>query len=877
MTVILLLKAHVRGYTRKDGTLGGPLVKAIEAGERWITVHPNGPDEKGQPILIQPQPDGSAKVVGGAGGSLNHLRLTGVKKQGDYANTIRERAKTRREAAKTRVEQDKKLGIHQAKAEAHRKVQAKTQEAHRAYVDGVAKVMGWDAADTKFDTAAHAEDAPAAATKAYRSHLAEMVKRADAAVKLNREQILADASVRAEADLGEVPLESVSPEQLSVQDLDPVRTEALGLGFSTDYGKRAAAAGADKPAIEAEAAEIKGGDRKVTGGAIAKNLELVRDPVRDEKLAPKLVEAKQALDLLKLEKKRKLQEKSARAARKDIDASVTEPKAYVLEVDDAKVDEKVAEDVVNDLRTISTRAFLAEVSKTSDDPAKALGRHIGVGAYNSVNALALAAGGAALVDRSVVDVLGIGGAAEVLARRLATDLSPDDFKNVADGAEEFHLSNYMEASHEAIARARELRDQAAEIELGSAENGHDLAFMQEINRRRGAAIRESQKVLGTALGEMEANAALVYALRRGKSDKPFQVAMGNMPVESAIAQLRALGLQRGDYGLETVAGNRVLTIQPQGMDRLAAPVNKSDLEQVRRNLDIMGGSLDEENWLPAGFSDRPDLDLSVKPGVAAQLAEPFKPGENLESAVSDYIGGRAADGDSPADIVADLQSADFIQKVGFERAGEYRAVLDKLAPLVGDDGKMHQAEALRSSFEAIADKFVSDKYGAERSPLHRQTFTADEHSFDALHRALAAEPTGTAAYKQIGELTPQDQGALRDYFAKHVAKESPGAAGLRAEHERLKANEPERQIEDMFGDTVTNPDWSDWRAKRDDTAGKLNAAGLTWPKYVESMGSPEAAYKATQDVVRSGVSKQFAETYNTLNPAAQGRAGHGKQ
>ena len=37
------------------------------AGERWITVHPNGPGEKGTPILIKIQPFSSAKVLGGLG------------------------------------------------------------------------------------------------------------------------------------------------------------------------------------------------------------------------------------------------------------------------------------------------------------------------------------------------------------------------------------------------------------------------------------------------------------------------------------------------------------------------------------------------------------------------------------------------------------------------------------------------------------------------------------------------------------------------------------------------------------------------------------------------------------------------------------------
>ena len=45
---------------------------SIPPGAHWITVHPNGDAGPGQPVLIQPQPDGSAKVIGGAGGKLNH-------------------------------------------------------------------------------------------------------------------------------------------------------------------------------------------------------------------------------------------------------------------------------------------------------------------------------------------------------------------------------------------------------------------------------------------------------------------------------------------------------------------------------------------------------------------------------------------------------------------------------------------------------------------------------------------------------------------------------------------------------------------------------------------------------------------------------------
>ncbi len=60
------------------------LFKALPPGARWITVHPNGKDQKGQPVLIQPASDGAFHVIGGTGSKLNYLRLTGVKDESAY-------------------------------------------------------------------------------------------------------------------------------------------------------------------------------------------------------------------------------------------------------------------------------------------------------------------------------------------------------------------------------------------------------------------------------------------------------------------------------------------------------------------------------------------------------------------------------------------------------------------------------------------------------------------------------------------------------------------------------------------------------------------------------------------------------------------------
>ena len=838
------------------------LAKALQAGERWVTVHPNGPGSKGQPILIQEQADGSAKVIGGAGGALTHLRLTGVKSGGDLKGHLAERAKTRREARKAQRERDKKLGIAQAKSDAHAQVTERTRQAHRDFVAGVAEAMGWSPEETTFTPPEGAPDEAVAAAR--QAHEQELVHRARKAVELNRQALLTGADEHAQAERGDLPLTTPDDAELSVADIDPVKAPT-GLGFAPGYGVRAEARGADvKAEAQAFKAEPRGEGR---GRKLEAAAALLSTPDTLEALKPKVVEAKAAMDLLRLDKKRRLAEQAGRDARRKIDEAIEAPKAVVADIDEARVDEAVAAEMEADLRTVGARAFLQAVNDAAPEPVKALRRDVGVGAYTAINALALSAGGDALVDRSVVDVLGVAGAAEVLARRLHADLPADEVRQLAEDVEAFHKEGYGPKTAAAVKRAQELQALAAKIELGAGDTGEDLGALQEANRRRSEAVNEARKVLGQALGETEANAALIYALKRGRSDKPLQVPLGSASVEDAVRQARAIGLERGDYGLETAGGVRVLTVSPQGLDRLAAPINRADLEQVRRNLDIIGGAQDEDGWLPEGFARRPDLGLDLKPGVAPTLARPFAPGGDLADAVRAYAGGRTADGDAPADIVADLQSADFLQRVGPERAAEYRAVLDELAPLADKAGKLRDPEALRPAFEGFADGSSKAAFGGTRTPLHRQTIPVDDTSAEALGRAFADEPTGPVAYKPVGDLTPQDQGALRAWFAANVAKASPEAQAARREHERLAGEEPERETEDMFGGASTNPDWTAWKARRDELAGQAAAGSTSWPQYIEAMGGPAAAYGAVQDLVRSRVAKSFAETRNRLDPA----------
>ena len=847
------------------GVSSNALAKALGPGERWVTIHPHGPAEKGQPLLIQEQPDGSAKVVGGAGGSLNHLRLTKTKDPANYAAEARSRAGEHREKKKLQAEADKKAGLAGNKKAARDAIKEQLGQHQQKFVQAVAEAAGWSDDELRFPEEKYQDASPAEQTRAARQHAADLLKRAKRLVQTQREVLVRDAEARAEGGIGEVPLTGASPDELTVQDLDPVAPATKGLGFSTDYKARAEAVGATADAVRAEADSYRPeAARKPMGERIRDELAVVRDP------APaidkgRVLDARKAVDLIKADKLLRAATTDAKSKRREIDGATApvEPKAFVIETHEDVSDQDAMKEIENDVRTARTRGFLEKIAEAGGSDA--LGRHIAVGAYNSVNALSLAAGGAALLDRSTVDVLGVAGAAQVLARRLATDLTPEELGQVHEAMQSFHVDHYMTASDEALREARTWHEAAAEIELpDEARTGADFAVAQEMNAKRRDFTAAAQRVLGTAYGEMEANAALVVALGKGKSDK-LQVSLGRASIEDAIVQARAIGLDRGHYTVEQAGASTLLTVTGEGMDRLARPIAREDLERTRAALDIIEGRKDEDGWLPKGVANRPELAMNVPPGVAPRFARPFPRGAgDHDGAIRDFIGARTADGDSPADIMAALLSEDTLQRAGDR--GKFMDALDAIAPLYDADGKMVRAEAHQAAFEKMADDYVAG-LGGDRAPIHRQQFAIDHVAVEALHQALAKTPEGAAAFKPIADLTPQDQAALRGVFARDHGQVDPGAAAAAEKLAQLDKAEPEREVDDMFGRAI-NPAWRDWQTARNEVAEKVNAATMTWGKYLDVMGGPANAYEAMQDVVRGKVLGDFADMHNRLRPEA---------
>lgn len=112
----------------------------LKAGQRWITVHPNGPGESGVPVLIQQNPDGTHRIIGGAGGKLTHLILKNV---GPPLTPEEKRAKAKEKREKER-EKEAVASPEEKKRAVDTKAAAREarQEAQRAFVEHVRTSLG---------------------------------------------------------------------------------------------------------------------------------------------------------------------------------------------------------------------------------------------------------------------------------------------------------------------------------------------------------------------------------------------------------------------------------------------------------------------------------------------------------------------------------------------------------------------------------------------------------------------------------------------------------------------------------------------------------------------------------------------------------------
>jgi len=181
-------------------------LKGGDGEERWITVHPYGPDSKGQPVLLHVNPNnpGVGRVIGGAGGKLNY-KVFHIKTKEEYARAAKERRESKKANRGSGVTGDSKakkaVSDHRQASREH--TLGKLAETMRS-----AGMSGWDESDLSPKPESLSGMGEKEESAARRKHTNMMLRRAKSAIKSARKYLVENRSELKKVNSGssDVPL-----------------------------------------------------------------------------------------------------------------------------------------------------------------------------------------------------------------------------------------------------------------------------------------------------------------------------------------------------------------------------------------------------------------------------------------------------------------------------------------------------------------------------------------------------------------------------------------------------------------------------------------------------------------------------------------------
>ncbi len=580
--------------------------------------------------------------------------------------------------------------------------------------------------------------------------------------------------------------------------------------------------------------------------------------------------------------------------------------------------------LVREVHERATRAFLDAVESPElllgrggqfteqyDQPDlhRALERHLSAGAYNALNTAALASVKTPLLRREVVDVLGAAGAAQLVAHVLRQHEDARSLRQMASDLGDYHVAEHVAQAEARIAEMTTALD-AADAAMQHLSSPADLAVAIAANDARQAHLEAARQTMGQALGEYEATAALAYAL----SEKPpseIHTTLGPVDSETAIRQMRALGLGREDYEITSDGTNHFATVRRSAFDKLVAPVDADHLQLTNDVLAIKRGEQDQDGWQPKGTIVRTATTLNAAQGFEPEsLTARLKPFSAVGDAgdvrgdVEEHIARRAASGDHLDDIAADLaakvldvpaqhrqafgEAVNAILPARVPTAENGKPVMIPVlekdgTPKIGPDGKPVETQAhhaVKASahadrVNALVEAYFRRTGAPSHAPLNAQAIDLDHpDTHEAVFRALAHDPRAMVAFAPLGGLGSQARRTLRQYFASEIASKVPKAgeaakAALEARLVELGPEPPRTEKGGLFGGETTSAAWLDWSHRRNAIAEQHHFAGAEavtpdWPSYVTMLGGTAQAYAALQDQLKGRFLRDFHRHYTTL-------------
>ncbi len=670
-------------------------------GSRWITIHPSGnKEDKGVPVLIQDHGDGTAHVIGGASGRLNMMKLNNIKSPEEYKRQVQtkkeEIAQKKEEEERKRQEYLQSLSKQERKevkqAEKQRKQAARAaevqrkrdiEEAEKEYSDLIQEALDWDADEGVI------EDAYEESKKGLEVELEQAVDRDDkqAQVIIKRELRYLDKAkkravkrqkknliAQAKAITKDFQKNLVEDNQLrevveatleeSSEANDTIRKKlGAGLGFQKKY--RETAEKNELTATELKAEKDKEFQKRLGeitiehGPEVASFIEkgvqanraineITGTIYEKETFEKRITDLDVKTELLKkhLEFKRKmdaLQKNKKNIKEIQVGLEVNPVEEVIddfsslqygngVKVETKPLSELLAEELQSTEERIKTErqsalnhSLLESIKENQDGSQK----WIANGMYNGFNALSGSILQGEALPRDAVDILGVGNAAKLLAYQIKNNKTEEDYDDVTKGVELYHQEINEEIVQGAVEKGRELLERAQSIELDIANNPEDLALIRELNDQKLAYIDEANRIMGQALGSLEASSALAMELKK-EEFTGLDVNFGKISSEEAIIRMRALGLDEKDYEFMTIKGERIAKIQGEVFPKMIENIEPGETQLREEVSAIKAGAEDKEGWLPPGVISRP-VETFEDPGPNASLPSGHVDNQEIEN------------------------------------------------------------------------------------------------------------------------------------------------------------------------------------------------------------------------------------------------------
>jgi hypothetical protein len=866
--------------------------KKIPPGARWITVRPNGPGSEGHAILIEPAGDGTHRVIGGAGGKLNHLRLHNVKSPEQYQKEKAERQGQKREAEKAR-----KAGQTPAEKQAEKiekqDRKKKRIEAERRVVEHVRSKLGGVEEDlTDEDLKGIPKPVADKLTEQHhRKQLREAMRRRETAVRAATaaEEAKLEDRVAVERTIADSPdlwsdANAITQRELHLIDEENARRMAARQPrlpkARGDQTERAAAKVAETiaeldpdalraerdalatPALASEAMTRDAADFRLRARVLHDAAEGIHDDagfvevekvLRKAKLGPdtdretiaQVLREEAAIELTKAQisdadskRFRELEDQGAedqawklaagkkvtrglsdevreaaeRLGLRDRDkvplkqAEAAELMQVLGEVDHLRKLTKDFERVVDDAEAPpawdkSRRAFDLDPSAPPEhvveqvqervlrELAQRLTRMASPGRPDHIQAvvdghanqladMALSVSNTSYVDRDVLDAIGLKNAA--LLTRHAMEADGHDSKTMLATLEKHHVDqqptitlNALQAADAFVPHIEETLQHVDDFEQAAL---HLDAAEEE--------LRSVQKVVGAALGQMEATATLGQAFRQNLPDR-MEIDAPKAGLHSALLHLQAQALEPGDYEVDT-ARNKVV-VHRKAWDKLVHRDSAEVIAQRKEADDIKRGSKDEAGWLPAGFVSRSQDSFNRADPAHPRMWEAVDMNHpNQREALVDHIGARLTNGERPGDIEKDLLSEN-VAKTAKDPAAHRELVTQLFPKSTPEDTQTHQANKdIRADRARLQAKYTAAQDRYERAP------PAEKAQHEELMTSALAELRALPKETQVPERTEADfHDHYRGLAQEYLSRKHPGSSELHTRSLREGADETE--------------------------------------------------------------------------------------